>query len=123
MACILVIDDNDELRVTLGEILEGAGYEVREASNGREGLACCQAHAIDLVVTDLLMPEQEGLATIQQLRTMEPIPKIIAMSGGGQTGRLDFLHAATLLGADRTLQKPVRARDLLTAVQSLLGET
>ena len=123
MACILVIDDNDELRVTLGEILEGAGYEVREASNGREGLACYQAHAIDLVVTDLLMPEQEGLETIQQLRTMQPIPQIIAMSGGGQTGRLDFLHAATLLGADRTLQKPVRARDLLTAVQSLLGET
>jgi CheY-like chemotaxis protein len=123
MACILVIDDNDELRVTLGEILEGAGYEVREASNGHEGFACCQAHAIDLVVTDLLMPEQEGLATIQQLRTMEPIPQIIAMSGGGQTGRLDFLHAATLLGADRTLQKPVRARDLLTAVQSLLGGT
>ena len=123
MACILVIDDNDELRVTLREILEGAGYEVREASNGREGFACCQAHAIDLVVTDLLMPEQEGLETIQQLRTMEPIPKIIAMSGGGQTGQMDFLHVATMFGADRTLQKPVRARDLQTAVQSLLGGT
>jgi CheY-like chemotaxis protein len=122
MACILVIDDHDELRGTLRAILEGAGYEVREASNGREGLACCQAHAIDLVITDLLMPEQEGLETIQQLRTIQPIPKIIAMSGGGQTGQLDFLHVATVFGADRTLQKPMRARDLLTAVQSLLRD-
>ena len=83
--------------------------------------ACCQAHAITLVLTDLLMPEQEGLETIQQLRTIQPIPKIIAVSGGGQTGQLDFLRVATVFGADRTLQKPVRARDLLTAVQSLLG--
>ena len=121
MACILVIDDQDELRETLREILEEAGYEVHEARNGRAGLACCQAHAIDLVLTDLLMPEQEGLETIQQLQTLQPIPKIIAMSGGGQTGRLDFLQVATVFGAHHTLQKPVRARDLLTAVQRLLG--
>jgi len=61
--------------------------------------------------------------TIRQLRTMQPIPKIIAMSGGGQTGRLDFLQVATVLGADRTFQKPLRARALLTAVQDLLAET
>ncbi len=123
MACILVIDDNDELRVTLREILEGTGYEVREASNGREGIARCQAHAIALVITDLLMPEQEGLETIKELRAMAPPPKIIAMSGGGETGRLNFLQAAAVLGANRTLQKPIRARDLLTTVQDLLAET
>ena len=123
MACILVIDDQDELRETLRAILEEGGYEVREASNGREGIACCQTHTIALVITDLLMPEQEGIETIQQLRTMTPPPKIIAISGGGYTGRLDFLGAAAVLGADRTLQKPIRARDLLTTVQDLLAET
>ncbi len=123
MACILVIDDDEALRGTLREILEEGGYEVREASNGREGIACCQTHTIALVITDLLMPEQEGIETIQQLRTMTPPPKIIAISGGGYTGRLDFLGAAAVLGADRTLQKPIRARDLLTTVQDLLAET
>lgn len=83
MACILVIDDHSELRGTLREILEGTGDKMREASNGREGLACCQAHAIDLVMTDLLMPKPEGRETIQQLRTITLPPKIIAISGGG----------------------------------------
>jgi len=123
VADILVIDDNDELRGTLREILEGGGYEVHEARNGREGVACCQAQPIDLVITDLLMPEQEGLETIQQLRTLTPPPKIIAISGGGHTGRLQFLGAAAVLGANRTLAKPIRMRDLLTAVQDLLAET
>ena len=82
MAYILVIDDNDELRGTLRAILEEGGFEVREARNGQEGIACCQKDTVALVLTDLLMPEQEGLETIQQLRTMTPAPKIIAISGG-----------------------------------------
>ena len=85
--------------------------------------ACCQAHVIALVLTDLLMPEQEGLETIKELRAMAFPPNIIAMSGGGETGRLNFLQAAAALGADRTLQKPIRARALLTTVQALLAET
>ena len=78
---------------------------------------------VTLVLTDLLMPEQEGLETIQQLRTMTPAPKIIAISGGGYTGRRDCLRAAAVLGAARTFRKPLRARDLLTTVQALLAET
>ena len=96
---------------------------MREARNGREGIACCQKDTVALVLTDLLMPEQEGLETIQQLRTMTPAPKIIAISGGGYTGRRDCLRAAAVLGAARTFQKPLRARDLLTTVQALLAET
>ena len=122
MADILVIDDNDDLRDTLRAILERAGYTVHEARNGREGFACCQAQPVALVMTDLLMPEQEGMETIQQLRAMDPPPNIIALSGGGQTLRMDFLQLAQALGANRTLQKPIRARDLLTAVQDLVGE-
>jgi len=122
MVDILVIDDDDALRDTLRAILEEGGYTVHEARHGREGVACCQARPIALVITDLLMPEQEGLETIQTLRALTPRPKVIAMSGGGQTGQLDFLKAASLLGANRAFQKPLRARDLLLAVQDLLAE-
>jgi len=121
MADILVIDDDDDLRDTLRAILEGAGHAVYEARNGLEGLAWCQAHSIALVITDLLMPDQEGIETIQQLRALDPAPTIIAMSGGGLFRGQDLLHLATALGADHTLQKPIRARELLTAVQRLLG--
>jgi CheY-like chemotaxis protein len=96
---------------------------VYETRHGREGVACCEAHAIAVMLTDLLMPEREGLETIQHLRAMDPLPKIIAMLGSGETGQLNFLQAATAFGADRTFQKPIRARDLLTAVQDLLAET
>ncbi len=123
MADILVIDDDDELRDTLRAILEAAGYTMHEARNGREGIACCQAYPIAMVLTDLLMPEQEGIETIRQFQTMQPIPKIIAMSGGGQMGSRPLLEIARVLGADRTLQKPIRARDLLATVQDLLAKT
>ena len=123
VADILVIDDDDELRDTLRAILEAAGDTMHEARNGREGIACCQAYPIAMVLTDLLMPEQEGIETIRQFQTMQPIPKIIAMSGGGQMGSRPLLEIARVLGADRTLQKPIRARDLLATVQDLLAKT
>ena len=123
MADILVIDDDDDLRDTLRAMLERGGYTVHEARNGQEGLAWCQAHAIALVITDLLMPEQEGMETIRQLRALDPAPAIIAMSGGGLFSGQDLLHIAIVLGADRALQKPIRARDLLTTVQDLLAKT
>jgi DNA-binding NtrC family response regulator len=122
MADILVIDDDDDLRDTLRAILERGGYTVQEARHGQEGLAWCQAHAMALVITDLLMPEQEGMETIRQLRALDPAPTIIAMSGGGLFEGLDLLHIATVLGAARTLQKPIRARELRMAVQDLLAE-
>ena len=122
MADILVIDDDDDLRDTLRAMLERGGYTVHEARNGREGVACYQARSIALVITDILMPEQEGIETIRHLRAMDPPPTIIAISGGGLFRGQDLLHIATLLGADRALQKPIRARDLLTAVQDLLAK-
>ena len=94
---------------------------MHEARNGREGFACCQAQPVALVITDLLMPDQEGIETIRQLRALDPAPTIIAMSGGGLFRGQDLLHIATVLGAEHTLHKPIRARELLTAVQRLLG--
>jgi two-component system, chemotaxis family, chemotaxis protein CheY len=120
---ILVIDDDDEIRRILRTILEGVGYEVYEAPNGPEGILCCQVQSIDVVIMDILMPEQDGLETMQALRANDPPPKIIAMSSGGQTGLFNFLPIGALFGADRTVQKPIQAHNLLTTVQALVAES
>jgi len=120
MARILIIDDDAQLRATLREVLEREGYEVVEAPNGREGLERYQEAPTEVMITDILMPEQEGLETIMILRRVDPQAKIIAISGGGQTGRMDFLHLAAMLGAQRTLRKPFRPQELLEAVRDLM---
>jgi CheY-like chemotaxis protein len=120
MTRVLLIDDDAEVRTVLRTMLEHAGYEVIEAVNGREGLARYQATPIDVILLDLLMPEQEGLETISALQRLDPTVKIIAMSGGGQTGRMDFLELAAELGAQRTLRKPFSQQALLDAVRELL---
>src|SRR5262249_49867396 len=119
MARILLIDDDTEFCMLLREILEGAGYEVVVAHNGREGVACYEVAAIDLVITDILMPEQEGLETIIALQRINPQVKIIAMTGGGQMSAMDFLEVATVLGAQHTLRKPFTRQELLAAVYAL----
>jgi CheY-like chemotaxis protein len=119
MARILIIDDDADLRTTLQEILEQAGYEVVEVSDGREGLQRYLGASVDLVITDLLMPEREGVETISALRQLNPQVRIIAMSGGGQTGRMNFLQVAAVLGAQRTLHKPFNRHTLLEAVRDL----
>jgi DNA-binding response OmpR family regulator len=120
MARILIIDDEADLRTILRDILEVQGYEVIEASNGREGLQRYLLAPMDLVITDLLMPEHEGMETIQAMRRVNPQIKIIAITGGGQTGTMDFLHVAAVLGAQRTLRKPFRQGELLAAVRELM---
>jgi DNA-binding response OmpR family regulator len=120
VARILIIDDEDQARRMLHQVLERAGYEVVEACNGSEGLRCFRAHPTDLIITDILMPEKEGLETIMDLRREFPQAKIIAMSGGGRTGNLSFLEVARRLGAQRTLQKPFELQEMLAAVRELL---
>ena len=120
MAHILLIDDEPYVRDVLRLYLEGDGHTIIEARDGREALQHYIASTIELIITDLLMPEQDGLETIQELRRHAPQAKIIAMSGGGQSGLLDLLPIAAKLGAQQTLRKPLRRRDLLDAVQQVL---
>ncbi|HEY7491705.1 MAG TPA: response regulator [Candidatus Tectomicrobia bacterium] len=120
MACILIIDDDTQLRTALRESLEEEGYEVIEASDGFEGLQHYRTASIDVIILDMLMPRQEGVETITALRQKNPAVKIIAISGGGQTGRMDFLYVATVMGAQRTLRKPFRRQELLDAVRELM---
>jgi CheY-like chemotaxis protein len=120
MIRILLIDDDVLARDMLRQMLERAGYDVVEAANGREGLQQYQATAIDLIITDILVPDQDGLETILELRRLAPEAKIIAISGGGQSGLLDLLPVAAKLGAQRTLWKPLRRLELLAAIRQLV---
>ena len=118
MARILVIEDDPGMRVFLEETLEAAGHEVRAAVNGKEGLALFRAHPANLVITDLFMPEQEGLETIRELRSVNPALKIIAISGAVPEWRV--LEMAKYLGAQRTLAKPFVPEEIRDAVETLL---
>ena len=118
MVRILVIDDDDDFRHMLRMALEQDGYVVEEARNGLEGSQRQRTEPVDLVITDILMPEQEGLETIQTLRQEFPEIKITAISGG--VGRLNFLPHARLFGALRTLQKPFTLQQLYDMVREVL---
>lgn len=115
---VLVVDDDDDVRKVLRLMLESGGYRVLEAADGRKALDQVRKQGIDLVMTDLVMPEQEGFETIQAIRREQPSLKVIAMSGafGGE-----FLRIAKLLGAHSTLQKPLRVDDVLRAVADALS--
>jgi DNA-binding response OmpR family regulator len=120
VARILIIDDEDQPRRMLQQVLIRAGYEVVEARDGNQGLQLFRVSQTDLIITDILMPEKEGLETIIDLRREFPAVKIIAISGGGRTGNLNFLEVAKRLGAQRTLQKPFELQEMLIAVRELL---
>ena len=121
MARILVIDDEEGLRMIVREILESAGHEVLLAGDGQQGLELQRTERADLVITDIFMPQKEGIETIIELRQEFPGIKIIAMSGGGALRTLDYLPAAQEFGALRTLSKPFEAAVLLATVDELLG--
>jgi DNA-binding response OmpR family regulator len=120
VARILIIDDEDQPRRMLQQVLIRAGYDVVEARDGNQGLQLFRVSQTDLIITDILMPEKEGLETIIDLRREFPAVKIIAISGGGRTGNLNFLEVAKRLGAQRTLQKPFELQEMLIAVRELL---
>jgi CheY-like chemotaxis protein len=110
---ILVIDDDHLVRYTLSKILSRKGYEVVTAADGKRGITLFRNEHPDLVITDIIMPEQEGIDTIIQIRHERPNAKIIAISGGGRIRNIDFLEMARSLGADDVIAKPFEADDLL----------
>ena len=115
MATILVIDDDDLIRVLLRSALEAAGYEVMEAANGRQGLELYRRRPTDLVITDIIMPELNGLDMLLELTREFIHAKVIAISGVG--GEKNVLDVATLLGARQSFQKPFSMSHLLAAVR------
>ena len=122
MARILIIDDDERVRTMIRQMLERAGYETIEAPDGKVAAGIYRRTPPDLIVTDIIMPEREGLEIITELRREHPNIKIIAISGGGRVSGVDYLDLAKKLGADRTLAKPFHQEELLDAVRTLLGE-
>lgn len=118
MATILVIDDEQQVRTLLRQALTGAGYEVVEAKNGREGLKRYRKAPTDLVITDILMPDEDGLEATLELTREYPDAKVIAITGG--SGDRNFLDVAKLFGARKTLTKPFELDHLLEAVREEL---
>jgi len=121
MSRILIIDDELSIRRVLRSMLEQAGHTVFDAIDGREGVALWRREPSDVVVTDIFMPEKDGVEVIMEMKRAATKPKIIAMSGGGQKGLLDWKPAALLLGADRVLVKPFDQQTFLSTIQEVLA--
>jgi len=122
MPQILVIDDEPEVREFLVTALERSGFSVSSAANGREGVHHCRRNQIDLVITDLVMPEKEGLETIIELKREHPDLPVIAISGGARGDSQHYLSAAELCGAERVFDKPIAPDVLVAAVREILGD-
>lgn|SRR5512146_1688738 len=121
MATILVIDDDAAVRRVLVRSLAGAGHEIVEAENGSSGLARFREHAPELVITDIVMPQTEGIETIREIRRAAPHVKILAISGSSPPNSVFYLDMAGKLGADVTLMKPIRPAELRDVVTALIG--
>jgi CheY-like chemotaxis protein len=119
MTKILLVDDNPGLLVMQRGFLEHGGHVVTTATNGKEAVERAQRESFDVLITDLVMPEKEGIEIIIELHKKFPAMKIIAMSGGGRINSKDYLDLAAKLGASKTLSKPFSGKDLLAAVASL----
>ena len=121
MRRVLIIDDDEQMRALLRDILEQAGYEVTDACDGVAGLSRFRAQPSDLVITDLIMPGKEGVETILELRREFPTLPIVAISGGGRNASRDYLDIAIRLGARLTVAKPFTRQEILEAVRLSLA--
>ncbi|NJD38728.1 MAG: response regulator [Geobacter sp.] len=122
MANILIIDDNEQVRKVMATYLEHDNHQITVAADGKQGIAQLQSQAFDLVITDIIMPEQDGLEVLMWLRTQAHRPKVIAVSGGCPSLDLNYLITmAQRLSADKVLQKPIDFATLTTAVRELLA--
>ena len=120
MSRILLLDDDQSVRSVLRRALEWAGHEVIEAADGRAGLKHISESPFDLVITDIIMPNVEGIEFILQLRRSAPDLKVIAMSGGGRMAPASYLEMARVGGAAKVLAKPFAIEELLAAVETVL---
>ncbi len=118
MAQILVVDDNDDIREMLRQLLERAGHDVSDTHNADEALQSYRDKPADLLIVDLLMPDKQGMTSIPEFLREFPDVKIIAISGAGR----EFLAIVKKLGAQRAYTKPLELDELMQGVQELLGD-
>jgi DNA-binding NtrC family response regulator len=118
---VLIIEDDEFVKNMLKQTFKRAGYDVATASNGRIGIQLYQSKPFDVVITDLIMPEMEGIETMMRLRKLDPGVKVIAISGGGRNRPDEYLHLPAKLGALSTFKKPVDRTALLFAAHALVS--
>jgi DNA-binding NtrC family response regulator len=121
MASILIIDDDPEILRVLRKVLESAGHEVTEAPDGKKALRWFAGRPTDLVVTDIYMPEMDGLELLMRMREAFPEVRVVAMSGGGFIDKSQILKAAGILGAREILEKPFTTEQILECVERALA--
>ena len=122
MAKILLIDDEEAVRFSVRKILESGGHIVTEADNGATGLELFKLGSFDMVITDLIMPEKEGIETLEEVKMLSPDTPVLAISGGGRFGGTNYLETAKILGACDALAKPFTAIELLESVNRCLAK-
>lgn len=120
MPTVLLIDDEKSILEVMRNSLAKAGYTVLSAGDGKEGLELLRSESVDAVVTDIIMPEKEGIETIIEIRREWQDLPILAISGGGRTRQMHFLEMSRNFGADRVLQKPFKPSDMITELNDLL---
>lgn len=116
---VLVVDDNPDMRAFICIALERAGFETAVAGDGERALALQNRQPADVLITDIYMPELDGLELIQQFKARFPRTQVVAMSGGGTVARANFLHVAAEIGAQAVLHKPFATETLVKTVQGL----
>ena len=121
MAHILIVDDEEYMREMLQDMLEEAGHTAETACDGVEGLNRFRTRRPALVITDLLMPSKGGLNLIKEVRATNPDQPMVAISGGGKDGKLNFLSTARTFPGVKTLKKPFGHEDLLAVVKDALA--
>jgi DNA-binding response OmpR family regulator len=121
MPGILIVEDDIDLREMLRDLLVKRKYSVFEASNGKEAISKFKPAITSLVITDIIMPDEDGLKVIMKIRELKPAIKIIAISGGGKAGPGNYLNLAKALGADEIFSKPFSVNVLLSKIESLLN--
>ena len=120
MKKVLVIDDDRDFRTMLCARLEKSGFDVSQAEDGVKGIRAFQNEPVNLVITDIIMPEKEGMETILELKKINPSVKIIAISGGGRSVPEDYLNIAEYFGAIKSFKKPFDMTEFINTVNMLV---
>lgn len=121
MAKVLLVEDDEDVRYALAKFLRHSGHTVAEAVDGKQALAMVGREAFDIVITDIIMPEADGIEVVLEVRKRYPGLPIIAISGGGRIGQAEYLDAAQTLGASAVMQKPLDTDVLLKRIEELVS--
>lgn len=121
MAVVLIIDDDAQIRELWADILSEEGHKVRAAPSGVQGVEIAKSEDVDVIITDILMPDKDGIETLLEIKSIRPKTRIVAVSGGGEILSSAYVKVAEKLGADAALQKPVDIDELCRVVSDLAG--